>query len=38
MMGVPAKTRERAYEELKALRRLPRLAEEIREIRAKLGL
>jgi UDP-3-O-[3-hydroxymyristoyl] glucosamine N-acyltransferase len=38
MMGAPAQPRDRAYAELKALRRLPRLIEELREMRAKLGL
>jgi len=38
MMGVPAKTREQAFAELKALRRLPRLVRDIEGIRQKLGL
>ncbi|MEM6678532.1 MAG: UDP-3-O-(3-hydroxymyristoyl)glucosamine N-acyltransferase, partial [Pseudomonadota bacterium] len=38
MMGVPAMNRDQAYRQIMALRRLPKALEQIREIRAKLGL
>ncbi|MEM7528096.1 MAG: UDP-3-O-(3-hydroxymyristoyl)glucosamine N-acyltransferase [Pseudomonadota bacterium] len=38
MMGVPAMPREQAYGQIMALKRLPKAIEQLREIRAKLGL
>ncbi|MEO1315412.1 MAG: UDP-3-O-(3-hydroxymyristoyl)glucosamine N-acyltransferase [Pseudomonadota bacterium] len=38
MMGVPAMSREQAYGQIMALKRLPKALEQLREIRAKLGL
>ncbi|MEM7499707.1 MAG: UDP-3-O-(3-hydroxymyristoyl)glucosamine N-acyltransferase [Pseudomonadota bacterium] len=38
MMGVPAMSREQAYTQIMALKRLPKALEQIREIRSKLGL
>jgi hypothetical protein len=38
MMGAPALARERFLRELRALRRLPRLAERLEALRRRLGL
>ena len=38
MMGVPATTRERAIAEVMAIKRLPRVLDQVAEIRKKLGL
>ncbi|MEO1276279.1 MAG: UDP-3-O-(3-hydroxymyristoyl)glucosamine N-acyltransferase [Pseudomonadota bacterium] len=38
MMGAPAKSRQAQMEEMMALRRMPRLIAQMREVRAKLGL
>ena len=38
MMGVPATTRDRATAEIMAIKRLPRMLDQIAEIRKKLGL
>ncbi|HUF55471.1 MAG TPA: UDP-3-O-(3-hydroxymyristoyl)glucosamine N-acyltransferase [Thermohalobaculum sp.] len=38
MMGAPAQPRERFLEQVAALRRLPRVLRELRDLRAKLGL
>lgn len=38
MMGVPAMSREQAYAQIMALKRLPKALEQLRAIRAKLGL
>ena len=38
MMGIPATSREQATREIMAMRRLPRLVEQVAEIRKKLGL
>ncbi|MEL6198369.1 MAG: UDP-3-O-(3-hydroxymyristoyl)glucosamine N-acyltransferase [Pseudomonadota bacterium] len=38
MMGAPAKTRQAQMDEIMALRRMPKLVEQMREVRGKLGL
>lgn len=38
MMGVPAQPRDKVVAQIAALRRLPRLVEQMREVRARLGL
>ncbi|MEO0821576.1 MAG: UDP-3-O-(3-hydroxymyristoyl)glucosamine N-acyltransferase [Pseudomonadota bacterium] len=38
MMGAPAMSKEQAYAQIMALRRLPRVVEQLREVRRKLGL
>lgn len=38
MLGVPAVPREQAYRQILALKRLPRMVEQLREVRERLGL
>jgi hypothetical protein len=37
-MGVPAVSKAQAYEQIMAMKRLPRVMAQLREMRAKLGL